>query len=42
MTLPGIISEQSIAQGGAWLHVPDPRTLTAGIGIDPGRETPLA
>lgn len=42
MTLPGIISEQSIAQGGAWLHVPDPRTLTAGIGINPGHETPLA
>ena len=35
MTLPGIVSEASIAQGGAWLHVPDPRTLTAGIGTDP-------
>lgn len=42
MTLPGIVSEQSIAQGGAWLAVPDPRTLTAGIGINPGREAPLA
>lgn len=42
MTLPGIISERSIAEGGAWLAVPDPRTLTAGIGINPGREAPLA
>lgn len=25
MTLPGIISQQSIAQGGAWLEVPDSR-----------------
>ena len=42
MTLPGIVSEQSIAQSGAWLAVPDPRTMTAGIGINPGREAPLA
>lgn len=42
MTLPGIVSEQSIAQAGAWLHVPDPRTLTAGIGLNPGSEAPLA
>lgn len=42
MSLPGIVSEQSIAQGGDWLFVPDPRTLTAGIGISPGRESPLA
>jgi predicted dehydrogenase len=42
MTLPGIISEQSIAQGGTWLAVPDPRMLTAGIGINPGKEAPLA
>jgi predicted dehydrogenase len=42
MTLPGIISEQSIAQSGAWLAVPDPRTLTAGIGVNPGPEAPLA
>jgi hypothetical protein len=42
MTLPGIVSERSIAEGGAWLAVPDPRTLTAGIGINPGREAPLA
>lgn len=42
MTLPGIISEASIAEGGAWRHVPDPRTLTAGIGHAPGREAPLA
>lgn len=42
MTLPGIVSEQSIAEGGAWRHVPDPRTLTAGIGADPGRDAPLS
>lgn len=42
MTLPGIISEQSIVQGGAWLAVPDAKMLTAGIGINPGREAPLA
>jgi len=40
MTLPGIISEQSIAQGGAWVAVPDPRFMTAGIGVEPGREAP--
>jgi predicted dehydrogenase len=42
MTLPGLVSEFSIAQGGAWLAVPDPRTWTAGIGVNPGREAPLA
>jgi predicted dehydrogenase len=42
MTLPGILSEQSIAQSGAWLAVPNPRTLTAGIGVNPGKEAPLA
>ncbi len=42
MTLPGIISEASIATHGAWLPVPDPRTLTAGIGTEPGREAPRA
>ena len=26
MTLPGLVSQQSIAQGGAWLDVPDSRT----------------
>ena len=41
MTLPGIISEQSIASGGAWLSVPDPKTMTAGIGVNPGKEAPL-
>ena len=41
MTLPGIISEQSIAAGGNWLAVPDPMTMTAGIGVNPGREMPL-
>lgn len=25
MTLPGLVSQQSILQGGAWLNVPDPR-----------------
>jgi predicted dehydrogenase len=42
MTLPGIVSEASIDQGGAWLAVPDPKMLTAGIGINPGKEAPLA
>lgn len=42
MTLPGLISEQSVAQGGAWLAVPDPRFWTAGLGAEPGREAPLA
>jgi predicted dehydrogenase len=42
MSLPGIISELSIAQGGAWLAVPDPRFMTAGLGVEPGREAPLA
>lgn len=41
MTLPGILSEQSISAGGQWVAVPDPRTMTAGIGVDPGREAPL-
>jgi predicted dehydrogenase len=41
MTLPGIVSERSIAANGSWLAVPDPRTWTAGIGVDPGREAPL-
>lgn len=40
MTLPGIISEHSIAQGGAWLAVPDPHYLTAGIGAEPGKGFP--
>lgn len=35
MTLPGIVSERSVAVGGNWLPVPDPRTLTAGIGVEP-------
>ena len=42
MTLPGLVSERSIEQGGAWLAVPDPKMLTAGIGINPGKEAPLA
>jgi hypothetical protein len=42
MTLPGILSEQSIAAGGQWVPVPDPVTMTAGIGVNPGRESPLA
>jgi predicted dehydrogenase len=41
MTLPGIVSEASINQNGDWLAVPDPRTMTAGIGLNPGREAPL-
>jgi predicted dehydrogenase len=42
MTLPGLVSEQSIAQGGAWLAVPDPRFWTAGLGAEPGRAAPWA
>ena len=42
MSLPGVVSERSITEGGGWLHVPDPRTWTAGIGVEPGREAPLA
>jgi predicted dehydrogenase len=42
MTLPGVMSERSIAQGGAWIAVPNPRFATAGIGVDPGSEAPLA
>ena len=41
MTLPGIVSEQSINQNGDWLAVLDPRTMTAGIGLNPRREAPL-
>lgn len=41
MSLPTVASEQSMAQGGSWIHVPDPRTMTAGIGINPGRNSPL-
>ena len=41
MSLPGIISEQSVAASGAWIAVPDPLTMTAGIGVNPGREMPL-
>jgi hypothetical protein len=42
MTLPGIISETSIHQGGTWIAVPDPARFTAGIGTEPGWESPLA
>lgn len=42
MTLPGILSEYSINQGSTWVHVPNPRFLTAGIGVEPAREAPLA
>lgn len=42
MTLPGMLSELSIAQNGAWVHVPNPRFFTGGIGVDPSRESPLA
>ena len=40
MTLPGLVSEQSIAQGGAWLAVPDPRFWTPGLDVEPGKEAP--
>ena len=42
MTLPGLMSEQSINQSGAWIHVPNPRFFTGGIGVEPSREAPLA
>lgn len=42
MSLPGIVSEASIFEGGRWHSVPDPRKFTAGIGANPGPETPLA
>jgi predicted dehydrogenase len=42
MSLPGVVSEASHAQHGAWLAVPDPRHFTAGIGVEPGTEAPLA
>ncbi|MBO0867711.1 MAG: Gfo/Idh/MocA family oxidoreductase, partial [Micromonosporaceae bacterium] len=42
MSLPGIVSENSAGQGGGWVHVPDPRLWTAGIGVEPGREAPRA
>jgi hypothetical protein len=41
MTLPMFAAEASIAEGGAWVHVPDPRLFTAGIGVEPGRDAPL-
>jgi hypothetical protein len=28
MTLPGLVSQASIAQGGTWVAVPDPRNWT--------------
>ncbi len=42
MTLPGIVSETSIATGGAVVPVPDPRRWTDGLGSEPGGEAPLA
>ena len=42
MTLPGVMSESSIATQGSWVAVPDPRYFTSGIGVNPGREAPLA
>lgn len=40
MTLPGLMSEASIAQGGAWVHVPNPRLFTAGMGVDATTTSP--
>lgn len=42
MTLPGLVSESSFYQGGAWMAVPNPRFITSGIQSGPGREAPLA
>ncbi len=42
MSLPGIVSEASFYQGGAWVAVPNPRLWDAGVGTEPGKEAPLA
>ncbi len=42
MTLPGIVSEASFYEGGAWKAVPNPRLWDAGVGTEPGKEAPLA
>ncbi len=42
MTLPGLVSEASFYQAGAWVAVPNPRLWDAGVGTEPGREAPLA
>lgn len=42
MTLPGLVSESSFYEHGAWRAVPNPRLWDAGVGPQPGREHPLA
>lgn len=42
MTLPGLVSESSFYEHGAWRAVPNPRLWDAGVGPQPGREYPLA
>lgn len=42
MTLPGLVSESSFYEHGAWRAVPNPRLWAAGVGPEPGRESPLA
>jgi predicted dehydrogenase len=42
MTLPGLVSESSFYEHGAWRSVPNPRLWAAGVGPQPGREYPLA
>lgn len=42
MTLPGLVSESSFYEHGAWRSVPNPRLWDAGVGTQPGREYPLA
>jgi predicted dehydrogenase len=42
MTLPGLVSESSFYEHGAWRAVPNPRLWAAGVGPQPGREYPLA
>lgn len=42
MTLPGLASEMSFYQNGAWVSVQNPRLFDSGIGTEPGREAPLA
>ncbi len=34
MTLPGLVSQQSIEQGSCWLPVPDSREWVRGVGAD--------
>ena len=39
ITLPGIVSESSIARAGTWVDVPNPRFMTDGIGTSPNERS---